>query len=57
MIDTFVKKDNYEENDDLAINVKIFSNTHENDKKKSVAKYNKTKNNMVKRKKEDTQEL
>ena len=50
-----LKKD-YEENDDLAINVKIFTNTHENDKKKSAAKYSKTKNNMVKRKKEDKQE-
>ena len=32
-IDTSVKKDNFEENDKLVINGRIFTNTHEKDKK------------------------
>ena len=52
-IDTSVKKKNFEENDELVINGKIFTNTHQSEKKKSAAKYNMTKNNIVKRKKED----
>ena len=48
-IDTSVKKDNFEENDDLVINGKMFTNTHQNEKKKMAAKYNMTKNNVVKR--------
>ena len=55
-IDTSVKKDNSAENDEIVINEKIFTNTHENEKKQSTAKYNMTKNNIVKRKKEDKQE-
>ena len=55
-LDTYVKKDNFEENDELVVNGKILTNTHKNDQKKSAAKYNKTKNNMVKKKKEDKQE-
>ena len=55
-IDTSIKKDNFEENDKLVINGKASANTRENDKKKSAAKYNKTKSNMVKRIREDKQE-
>ena len=55
--DATVKKDNFEGNDDLVVSRKIFNNTHGNDKKKSTAKYNKTKNNIVKGKKEGKQEL
>ena len=50
-IDAIVKKDNSEENDELVINGKIFTNTHENYKKKLAEKYGKTKKNFVKRKK------
>ena len=49
--DATVKKDNFEGNDDLVVSRKTFNNTHGNDKKKSTAKYNKTKNNIVKGKK------
>ena len=55
-IDTSIKKDNFEENDKLVINGKASANTRENDKKKTAAKYNKTKSNMVKRIREDKQE-
>ena len=55
-IDTSVKKDNFEGNDELVINGNIFTNTHENNKKKLAVKYNITKNNIIKRIKEDKQE-
>ena len=52
-IDTSLKNDNFEGNDELIIHGNIFPNTYENEKKKSATKNNITKKNIVKRKKED----